>query len=130
MMSKWHLILFKRLRESTVLNSIVVYRQVKESNTEQLTYRIQLVENLFMIHAHAAGKQSTPGRHTTNIPRLTKRNFLKKVAPKTKKSKSQRRCVMCSEHRKKKSSVYCCQICDVALCFQDCCELYHMKLNY
>jgi hypothetical protein len=32
--------------------------------------------------------------------------------------------------RKKKISVYCCQICDVGLCLEDCFELYHTKLNY
>jgi len=124
MMTKWYLKLFKRLLKSTVLNSIAVCRQVAEGNIEQLSYRIQLVEDVFMKHAHAAGKQSVPGRHATNntIPRLTKRHFLRKVAPKTEKSKSCRRCVMCSEHRKKKSSVCCCQICDVVR-LEDCCEL-------
>jgi len=86
---------------------------------------------MFMKHACAAGEQSVPERHTSNntIPRLTKRHFLRKVAPKTEKSKYQR-CVVCSEQRKKKSSVYCCQICDVGLRLEDCCEVYHMKLNY
>jgi hypothetical protein len=103
MMTKWYLKLFKRLLNSTVLNSINVYRQVTERNIEQLPYRIQLVEDLFMKHASAAGKQSVPGQHASNntIPRLTKRQFLRKVAPKTEKSKSQRRCVVCSEHRKR-----------------------------
>jgi len=116
----------------TVLNSIVVYWQITERNIQQLSYRIQLVEEMFMKHARAAGEQSVPGQHASNntIPRLTKRHFLRKVAPKTEKSNSQRRCVVCSEHRKKKSSVYCCQICDVGLCLEDCCELSHMKLNY
>jgi hypothetical protein len=39
-MSKWYLKLFKRLLNSTVLNSIVVYRQVMGRNIEQLSYRI------------------------------------------------------------------------------------------
>jgi len=65
--------LLKKLLNSTVLNSIEVHRQVTERNIEQL-YRIQLVEDLFMKHAQAAGKQSVPGRHKTNntIPRPTK----------------------------------------------------------
>jgi hypothetical protein len=103
-----------------------------ERNIWQLSYRIWSVEELFMKYACAAGEQSIPGQHATNntFPRLIKRHFLRKVAPKTEKSRSQRRCVVCSEHRKKKSSVYCCQICDVGLRLEDCCELYHMKLNY
>jgi len=40
-MTKWYLKLFKRLLNSTVLNSIVVYRQVTGRDIEQLSYRIQ-----------------------------------------------------------------------------------------
>ena len=56
-----------------------------------------------MKHAHAAGEQSVLGQLAPNntIPRLTKRNFLRKVAPKTERSKSQRRCVMCVRAEKK-----------------------------
>jgi len=51
MMTKSYLKLFKRLLNSTILNSIVVYKQVMGSNIEQLSYRIQLVECLFMKYA-------------------------------------------------------------------------------
>jgi len=53
-MTKWYLKLFKRLLNSTVLNSFVIYRQVTGRNIEQLSYRIQLVEGLFMKYARAA----------------------------------------------------------------------------
>jgi hypothetical protein len=89
--------LFKRLLDSTVLNSIVVYRQVTGRNIEQLSYRIQLVEGLFTKYARAAGERNVPGQHASDntIPRLTERHFLRKVAPKTEKSKPKRRCVVC-----------------------------------
>jgi hypothetical protein len=45
-MSKWCLKLCKRLLNSAVLNSVVVYRQVTRINIEQFSYRIQLVEGL------------------------------------------------------------------------------------
>ena len=47
-MTKWYLKLFKRLLNSTVLNSFVVYRQVTGRKIQQLSYRIQLMEGLFM----------------------------------------------------------------------------------
>ena len=124
--------IFNRLLNSTVLNSFVVYRQVTGRNIQQLSYRIELVEGLFTKYAHAAEKQSVPGRQASDntFPRLTERHFLRKVAPKTEKSKPQRRCVVCSKDGKKETSVYCCQICDVCLCLEDCFELYHTKLNY
>jgi len=94
-------------------------------NIEQFSYIIQLVEGVFMKYACAAETRSVSGQQPSDntAPRLTERHFLRKVAPKTEKSKPQRRCVVCSKHRKKKTSVYCCQICDVCLCLEDCFEL-------
>ena len=109
-MTKWYLKLYKRLLNSTVLNSFVVYRQVTGRNIHQLSYRIQLVEGVFTKCACAGETRSVPGWKASDntIPQLTERNFLRIVAPKTEKSKPQRRCVVCSEHGKKKTSVYCC----------------------
>ena len=131
-MTKWHLKRFKRLLNSTVLNSFVVYRQVTGRNTQQLSYRIQLVEGLFMKYARATEMRSVPGREAweNTVPQLTEGHFLRKVAPKTAKSKPQRRCVVCSKHGKKKTSVHCCQVCDVGFCLEDCFQMYHTKLNY
>ena len=72
-MSKWYLKLSKRLLNATVLNSFVVYRQVTGRNIQQLSYRIQLVEGLFTKYAHAAEKQSVPGRqaYDNTFARLT-----------------------------------------------------------
>ena len=122
----------KRLLNSTVLNLFVVYRQVTGRNIQQLLCRIQLVERLFTKYARAAETRSVLGRQASNntIPQLTERHFLRKVAPRTEKSKPQRRCVVCSKHGKNKTSVYCCQICDVDFCVEDCFELYHTKINY
>jgi hypothetical protein len=131
MMTKWHLKLFKRLLKlySSQFNCCLSTNHRKK-NTSALIQNT--VSGMFMKHARAAGEQSVPRQHASNntIPRLTKRHFLRKVAPKTEKSNSQRRCVVYSEHRKKKSSVYYCQMCDVGLRLEECCELYRMKLNY
>jgi len=106
-MTKWYLKLFKSLLNSTVLNSFVIYRHVMGRNIEQLSYRIQLVEGLFMKYVCAAETRSVQRRQASNntVPRLTERHFLRKVAPKTEKSKPQWRCVVCSKHGKKKTSI-------------------------
>jgi len=71
------------------------------------------VEGLFTKYVGAAETQSVPVRQASNstVPRLTERHFLRKVAPKTEKSKPQRRCVVCTKYRKKKTSVYCATAC-------------------
>jgi hypothetical protein len=84
-MTKWYLKLFKRLLNSTVFNSCVIYRQVMGRNIQQLSYRIQLVEGLFTKYACAAETWSVLGRQASDntVPRLTERYFLGKVASKT-----------------------------------------------
>jgi hypothetical protein len=103
-MSNWCLKLCKRLLNSAVLNSVAVYRQGTRRNTEQLSYRIQLMEGLFTKYACAAETRSVLRCHASDhtVPRLAERHFLRKVVPKTEKSKPQRRCVVCSRHDKKK----------------------------
>ena len=84
----------------------------KKIYIQQLSCRIQLVEGLFTKYARAAEKQSVLGRQASDntVPRLTERHFLRKVSPKTEKSKPRRRCAVCSKHGKKKTSVYCCKV--------------------
>jgi hypothetical protein len=65
-MTKWYLILFKRLLKSTVLNLCVIYRRVTGKNIQQLSYRIQLVEGLFTKYACAAETRSVPGRQASD----------------------------------------------------------------
>ena len=102
-MTKWYLKIYKRLLNSTVFNSFVVYRKVTRRNIQQLSYRIQLVEGLFTKYARAAEKLIVPGRQASDntVPRLTERHFLRKMALRTEKSKPQRRCVVCSKHGRK-----------------------------
>ena len=108
-MTKWYLKIFKKLFNSTVLNLFVVYRQVTGRNIQQLLCRIQLVEGLFTKYACAPETWSVPGRKASDntVPWLTERHFLRKVAPKIEKSKPQRKCVVCSKHRKQKTSKQC-----------------------
>ena len=102
-MTKWYLKLFKRLLNSTVLSSIVVYRQVTGRNIEQLSYRIQLVEGLFMKYSRAAGERSVPGRHASDntIPRLTERHFSEKCHPKV-RNQNPRGGVLCVQSMEKR----------------------------
>ena len=75
---------------------------------KQLSYRIQLVEGLFTKYAHAAVKQSVPGRQASDntFPRLTERHFLRKVAPKTEKIKtSEEVCCVLKARKKENFSV-------------------------
>jgi hypothetical protein len=65
-MTKRYLKIFKRLLNSTVLNSFVVYRQVTGRSTQQLLYRFQVVEGLFTEYTRAVETQIVPGRQASN----------------------------------------------------------------
>jgi len=108
-MTKWNFKLFKRLLNSTVLSSFVVYRQVTGRNIQQLSYRIQPVKGLFPKYACAPETLSVPGQKASDntVPWVNERHFLRKVAPKIEKSKPQRKCAVCSKHGKEKTSNQC-----------------------
>ena len=130
-MSRWYMKLFKRLLNAAVLNSLIIFKQNTGRHCEQFDFRIQLVESLFTTFASVRGKNVPGSRPSDNtVPRLTERHFIRRVTPKNAKSRPQRRCVVCTKRGRKKTSVYCCQECDVVLCVEECFELYHTKLNY
>ena len=93
-MTKLYLKLFKRLLNSIVLSSFVVYRKVTGRNIQQLSYRIKILGGSFTKYARAAETRSVPGLQASDnpAPRLTERHFLRKVIPKTEKSKPRRKC--------------------------------------
>jgi hypothetical protein len=84
--------------------------------------RILLLERVFSRYGTTGeGKVGKPGRNASDntIPRLTERNFLRKVQP-TGKKESDHRGFMCTKHGKRKETVYRCKECDVGLCLEDC----------
>jgi len=76
-------------------------------NIEQLSYRIQLVEGLFTIYARAAETRSVLGQQASDntVPQLTERHFLRKVEPKTEKSKPEKVCCVLKAQKKENFSV-------------------------
>jgi hypothetical protein len=65
-----------------------------------------------------------PGRHVSNaISRVRERKTLRKEI------KTTERGVVCTDHGKRKDTVYCCREYDVGLCSKDCSEAYNKKLN-
>jgi hypothetical protein len=62
-MHKWYMKLFRRLLNTSVLNAMIIYRSNTGKNIDQLSFRIQLVERLFVKHASAV-EHKVPGRHS------------------------------------------------------------------
>jgi hypothetical protein len=123
--------LFQRLLNSNVLNALILYRENTGKRIEQLSYRVQLAESLFVKYGCVV-EHKVPRRHSSDntAPQLVERHFIRGIPPTGKKCKPQRRCAMCSKHgRRRRDTVYWCENCDKGLCF-NCFEDYHIKLKF
>jgi hypothetical protein len=59
-MNKWYMKLFRRLLNTSILNAIIIYRSNTGRNIDQLPFRVQLVEGLFVKYASAI-EHKVPG---------------------------------------------------------------------
>jgi hypothetical protein len=105
-MNKWYMKLFRRLLNTSVLNAMIIYRTNMGKRIDQLSFRIHLVEGLFVKYANVL-ECRVPGRQSSDntVPRLTERHFISKLPPSEKKARPQRRCVVCQKRRKRKDTV-------------------------
>ncbi|PNF13973.1 hypothetical protein B7P43_G08681 [Cryptotermes secundus] len=127
-MNKWYMKLFRKLLNTSVLNALI-YKSNTGKNIGQLSFKIELVEGLFVKYASAV-EHKMPGRHASDnsVLRLTERHFISRISPRSTKARPQRRCVVCKKCGKKEM-VYWCEACDVVLCIE-CFRDYHTKLNF
>jgi hypothetical protein len=95
--SKWYMKLFKCLLNCSVMNSMILFRQVTGQNINHLSYRVQLLDGLFNKYAQ---ERSGAGRRVSDntLRRLRDRHFIRKVTLKSEKYRPQRRCVVCMKH--------------------------------
>jgi hypothetical protein len=47
-MNKWYMKLFRRLLNISILNAMIIYRNNMGKRTDQLSFKIQLVEGMFV----------------------------------------------------------------------------------
>jgi hypothetical protein len=129
-MNKWYMKLFCRLLSPSILNVMIIYRNNTGKGIDQLSFRIQLVEGLFVKYANAV-ECKVLGRHSSDntVPCLTERHFISKLPPTEKKSIPQRQCVVCQKRWKRKDTMNWCDKCDVGLCVERYCDC-HAKLSF
>jgi hypothetical protein len=79
--------LFRRLLNTSILNAMVIYRNNTEKGIDQLSFKIQLVEGLFVKYTNTV-ERKMPGRNSSDniVPHLTGRYFISKMVPTVKKS--------------------------------------------
>jgi hypothetical protein len=94
--NKWYMKLFHRLLNTLVLNVIIIYVNNMRRRTDQLSFRIQLAEGLFVKYANVLDCKE-PGRHSSDntVPRLTERHFISTLPPCEKKARPQGQFAVC-----------------------------------
>ncbi|KAG8239348.1 hypothetical protein J437_LFUL017961 [Ladona fulva] len=114
--TKWYMKVFRRLLNTAVLNSMVIYQANTGKKVDQFFFRIQLIEELLIKYAKEDGYQQSGRRPSDNkLPRLTERHFMKRIPASGTKLHPQRRCAVCARHGKRKDTVYWCEKCDPLL---------------
>jgi hypothetical protein len=126
-MNTWYMKLLRRLLNTSILNAMIIYRGNTGKSIDQLPFRIQLTEGLFVKYVNAV-EHKVLGRYSSDntVPHLTEGHFISKIPPTANKSRPQIRCVVCQKRGRKKDTVYWC---DVGLCIECFCD-YHTQLNF
>jgi hypothetical protein len=128
-MNKRYMKLFHRLLNTLILNAMMICRSNMGKRIDQLSFRIQLIEGLFVKYVNAV-ELKLSGRHSSDntVPHLTERHFISKIPPTVKKSRPQRWCVVCQKRGRKRETVHWCDECGRGLCIE-CFRDYYTQLN-
>ena len=95
-----------------------------KQDVDHLSYRKLLIKEIIMFHAFGGQCQSTePNPDTTN------ENFLSQLPSTNNKARAQRKCIRCTKLGFRKDTRFWYVTCRVALCFNECFEVYHTKTD-
>ena len=116
----------------SVYNSFIMWKKMNpdKQNVDHLNYWKLLIEEIIMFHAFCGQIQSTgPNPDTTkaNLIRLTERHFISQLPSTNNKARAWRQCIRRTKLGFRKDTRFWCATCLVALCFNDCFEVYHAK---
>ena len=143
---KWWKKVFFHLFSLSILNAYILYKQRTQSPVLQRTFQRELVKELVRNSgiSHSLTPRGRPRRSAEGLTRLqVGGHFPEKILGTGKKSNITRACVVCFPAQKKilkrtgdkrkrpgKESSFQCSVCKVALCMQDCFQLYHTVEDY
>lgn len=130
---KWYKKFFFHLLDLSVLNSSILH-QIKTGKKQSLGhFRNELVRGIIQKYCKDIGTRRlvTSGPHPK---RLIDRHFPSLVPPKDRNKSRQRNCVVCShsikKEKKRSSTRYQCDECDVGLCVINCFKEYHTLFHF
>lgn len=126
---KWYIKVFRKLLNSSILNSLIIYRSNNPSNPiKHRQFRILLAEELIN-HHHRKNLAHNAANLDVSEHRLDGNHHYMYEYELVGGPRRRRRCARCcARHKKKLVSTYC-KKCDIALCMGQCFEDYHRLQN-
>ena len=127
--NKYYKKIFLRLLDIATLNCHVIYK-ANGGRKCFLDFKLQLIAEIISKHGGDIYHLRKPSRDLSLGPcpaRLTGRHFIVETGSHDAGSdrKVQRQCAYCAMLKKKKRSIYSCDVCQVTLCVVPCFKLYH-----
>ena len=99
---KWYMKLFRRLMNTAVHNSLIIYNTSENKKMDHLNFRIQLVKELLETHGRAVETRQVGRPSKTPMPeRITAHHFIERIPSTEKKAKPYKRCIVCCKSTKK-----------------------------
>jgi hypothetical protein len=128
--TKWYLKLFKKLLSVAIHNTVVIsWYLPNNKNVDTLKFRL-----ISMRHPAKHGSAAAPSVYgclsLEPPPKRDTATFVGAFPATGKKTKPQKRCIMCSKHGKRRESSYWCSECEAGLCLDGCFKKYHTTLNF
>ncbi|CAG4958413.1 unnamed protein product [Colias eurytheme] len=133
---KWHMKLFKRLLNVSILNSRILLQSSTNKVHDHLAFRLQLVDSILAEHlthcpqARSFNVSSSRSQHQELgklIPVAHWPTLLSQTGGNSAENRNfRKRCVVClREGRKTIKTTFSCETCGVPLCIQNCFKSYH-----
>ncbi|RVE41088.1 hypothetical protein evm_014261, partial [Chilo suppressalis] len=137
--AKWHMKLFKRLLNVSILNSRILVQSSTKKNHDHLTFRLNLVDSILknhLSHCPASRRYNNSSIGSETLHQITFRTSLQhwpalldySESIAVEKRNFRKRCVVClREGRKTQKTAFCCEYCRVPLCIKNCFKSYHIS---
>ncbi|KAG5877600.1 hypothetical protein JTB14_010287 [Gonioctena quinquepunctata] len=112
--TKWYRKVFFHVLDLCVLNAHVLYKEATKEKLSLADFQLELIRQILETYHNDNVQGGSEGRYSEDNPmRLSARHFPDIIPPSTYKAKPSKRCIVCSNQKKRKETRYMCQECYV-----------------
>ncbi|XP_005096839.1 piggyBac transposable element-derived protein 4-like [Aplysia californica] len=125
---KWYHALYHFVKEVAMVNAFALYKAKQSKETFAKDFRNALIDQLVSPHMknYQRARQARPNPAAPRLSAAESLHFPRKYTD----PKHRPRCRVCAPANIRAQTRHYCPSCDVALCIDNCFELYHTKSDY